>query len=385
MARGRLGSLARAARFAPLLLTGAVVACRPPGATTAAVPPSGWSEPAPRVRLVAQTEIPTGTRLEPLEVGGLSGLTYDRDGDLFYAVVDDPTSHPPPRVLRFRWHPGQPKHPEHPEQPEAAPALVDWLPLTQGGVPLPVEGTDPEGLARGADGDFFVSSEGDVKGGLGPWVAHFAASGEWLGRLTMPHAFDVGERRGIAHNRGFEALTLDGDGSLVAGAEGPLLQDLPAPPGELERTRLLRWDRPGTAATPHQWFYPVDPPHAKAPEAGKLEAAGLVEILPWRGGFLTLERSWVEGVGFALKLYETTLAGAEELGGVEAWGGRRARTARKRLIADFGSLGVPMDNYEALAWGPPGDDGKPLLVVMSDNNFNATESTYLLAFALTAD
>jgi hypothetical protein len=370
----RLASpLGRATRVVALVLTGAVVACRPAAVMTAAAPLSGWREPPPKVRLVARAEIPTGTRLEPHEVGGLSGLAYDRERDLLYAVVDDPTSHPPPRLLQFRWHPG------------AAPALVEWLPLTQGDGPLTVQGTDPEGLARGAEGDLFVSSEGDVKGGLGPWVARFSAGGQWLAQLPVPHAFDVGEGHGIAHNRGFEALTLDAEGALVAGAEGPLAQDLPTPTGELDRTRLLRWDLPASAGAPHQWFYPVDPPHANAPEPGKLEAAGLVEILPWRGRFLTLERSWVEGVGFAVKLYETTLASAEELGGVEAWGGLTARTARKRLLADFGSLGVPMDNYEAMAWGPAGDDGKPLLVVMSDNNFNATESTYLLAFALTAN
>src|SRR4051794_7384541 len=133
-----------------------LAACRP------GVPPRAGQAPKGVVRVVASARIATGTKLEGLEVGGLSALQYDRAADLFYAVVDDPKDHPPPRLLRFRWH------------PTGKPELVDWVALLEAdGSPLPVRGADLEGLARRADGSFFVSSEGDADHGIGPWVGRW--------------------------------------------------------------------------------------------------------------------------------------------------------------------------------------------------------------------
>jgi hypothetical protein len=365
-ARGRLHAVALASALA-------LAACRPTAVATAPAVAPGGREPA--VRLLAHAVVPTGTRLGPHEVGGLSGLVYDRRDDLFYAVVDDPNGHPPPRLLRLRWH------------PPAAPELLGWVTLTVGGGPLPGEGADLEGVARRADGELFVSSEGDAEDGLGPWVARFSAAGELRERLPLPAAFEPRAEHGAQQNRGFEALALEpGEGTLLAGTEGPLVQDEPAPAGEPARSRLLRWDL-GAAGDPRQWLYPLDPPHAPAPAPDKVRVAGLVEIVPFPPGphgghLLALERSFVADVGFAVKLYEATLDGAEEVTGAEALAGRPVRTVRKRLLADLGALGVPMDNYEGMAWGPAGEDGQPLLVVISDNNFNPAEQTYLLALRL---
>jgi len=351
-------------------------ACQPRAITTA--PAAAASAPAsPVVRLVAHAQIPTGTTFAGREVGGLSGLAYDRAADLLYAVVDDPTGHPPARLLRFRWHP--------PAQPE----LVDWLDLADDSGPLPTAGADLEGLARATTGELFVSSEGDVKAGIEPWVGDFDASGHLRRRLPLPEAFRLAaDHHGIRHNQGFEALTLASDHVLLAGIEGPLVQDDPAPPGEQARVRLLRWDLRKSSA-PSEWLYPIDPQHATPVGEAKFGVAGLVDLLPFAPAasgdrLLTLERSYVDGVGFAVKLFETSLAGAEEVTGTDAVASRAVRTATKRRLADFAALGVPIGNYEGLTWGPPGEDGAPLLIVIGDNNFNAPEGTNLAAFAIGA-
>jgi hypothetical protein len=355
-----------------------VPACRPPTAATSPAA-AALADAPPVVRLVVHAQLPTATKFAELEVGGLSGLAYDRAADLFYAVVDDPTSHPPARLLRFRWH------------PPAAPELVDWLPLANDGGALPTAGADLEGVARSTTGELFVSSEGDVKGKIGPWVGDFDATGHLRRRLPLPRAFRLAKRHGTAHNQGFEALTLDAaNDNLIAGAEGPLAQDQPPPPGELARVRVLRWDLRAPAA-PREWLYPIDPQHASPVGEAKFGVAGLVDLLPFSPGgeardghLLALERSYVDGVGFAVKLFEASLAGADEVTGFDAVAGRLLRPAVKRRLADFGALGVPIANYEGMAWGPAGTDGAPLLIVISDNNFNAPEGTNLAAFALGA-
>jgi hypothetical protein len=354
-----------------------VPACRPPAVATSAT--AALTGEPPAVRLVAHTQLPTGTKFANLEVGGLSGLAYDRGADLFYAVVDDPTSHPPARLLRFRWH------------PPAAAELVDWLELSGDQGALPTAGSDLEGVARGTTGELFVSSEGDVKGKIAPWVGDFDSTGHLRRRLPLPSAFRLAKDHGTAHNQGFEALTLDAaSDTLVAGTEGPLAQDQPPPAGELARVRLLRWDL-RAPAPPREWLYPIDPQHAAPVGEAKFGVAGLVDLLPFSPGadadardghLLALERSYVDGVGFAVKLFEASLAGADEVTGFEAVAGRALRPAAKRRLADFGALGVPIANYEGMAWGPQGEDGSPLLIVISDNNFNAPEGTNLAAFTL---
>jgi len=359
-----------------LLLTASLLAaasCRPSVIATA--PAAALAAEQPVVRLVAHAQLLTGTKLGELEVGGLSGLAYDPAADLLYAVVDDPHGHPPARLLRFRWH------------PPAAPELVDWLSLSDDKGPLPSAGADLEGVARTAAGELFVSSEGDVKAHIGPWIGDFDATGRLRRRLPLPRAFRLGKRHGTLHNQGFEALTLaPGGDALLAGAEGPLAQDQPPPAGELTRVRLLRWDL-RTRSAPHEWLYPIDPQHAAPVGEAKFGVAGLVDLLPFspdvaNGHLLALERSYVDGVGFAVKLFEASLAGADEVTSADALAARAVRTAAKRKLADFGALGVPIANYEGLAWGPAGDDGAPLLIVVSDNNFNAPEGTNLAAFAL---
>lgn len=348
--------------------TGTVAPAAPPEPASTQTPEAAPSAPA-ALRVVAHAVLPTGTAFAGHEVGGLSGLAYDRKADLFYAVSDDASGRPPARVLRFRWH------------PPAAPELVDWLQLTEEAGPLAGAGADLEGLARALDGELYVSSEGDVKQGIAPWVGRFDASGKLLGHLPLPEVFVPGEGHGVGRNAAFEALTLVAEKNLIAGTEGPLGQDEPPPPGELSRTRILRWDLESDRF-PDQWAYPLDPPHARTTLAKGVEVRGLVDLLYWKLRFLALERSYVDGVGFAVKLYETTFAGADRLDDATALAGRPVRTLAKRLLADFGSLGVPVDNYECMSWMPSGRPGEALLVVLSDNNFNAPSGTHLLALAL---
>lgn len=348
----------------PLLLA----ACRP-----AASPRAAGAGPGV-VRVVASARIVTGTKLDGLEVGGLSALQYDRKADLFYAVVDDPTGHPPARLLRFRWHPGG--------QPE----LVDWVKLLQeDGSPLPARGADLEGLARGADGTFFVSSEGDADHGIGPWVGRWNAQALLQEKLPVPDAFAPRAGHGIHDNQGFEALTLlPGENALIAGTEGALYQDQPGPPDAPARGRILEWDLQA-GGPPREWLYPLDLPVGEPRKPGGLKISGLVDLLPWPAygeRMLALERSFVDGIGVGLHLYEMTLAGAEEVTGQDALASRPVRLARKRLLADFGRLHVPMDNYEGMAWGPASEDGKPFLIVVCDNNFNGIQQSYLLALSL---
>jgi hypothetical protein len=53
------------------------------------------------------------------------------------------------------------------------------------------------------------------------------------------------------------------------------------------------------------------------------------------------------------------------------------------MVADFEQdLGVDPDNLEGMAWGPTLPDGRALLIVISDNNFNPDQTTQFIALAV---
>lgn len=361
--RARVGAGGLALALALLAAGCATPARRPaPSAADAARPA--------RPYVVAHVTIPTGTRAFGQVIGGLSGLAYDGAADAFLAVLDDPRKSPPTRLLRFRWH------------PPARPEPLGWITLTEGGAPLPPEGADLEGLALLPDGSLLVSSEGDVDDGIPPWVGRFDRDGELLERLPVPAHFTPGAESGPPVNAAFEALAVDvAVRRIVAGSEGELRQDArPGLPRLPRRARLLSWGL-DTPDEPREWLYPLDDPHALSPVPGGLRVAGLVDLLPEASGtFLALERSFVAGMGFALRLYRLDLSGATEVTG-RAPAPADAVTGRKRLLADLGPLGVPLDNYEAMAWGPSGPDGRRLLVVLADNNFREEQDTHLVALS----
>jgi len=114
--------------------------------------------------------------------------------------------------------------------------------------------------------------------------------------------------------------------------------------------------------------------------------SGLVELLPLNNEFLlSMERSFsvgAPGTGNEIKLYSVALPGATNVLGVPSLAGLDVRPAEKSLLFDLGSLGIPLDNVEGMTLGPKLPDGRQSLVLVSDNNFAASQFTQFLLFAI---
>jgi 3-phytase len=95
------------------------------------------------------------------------------------------------------------------------------------------------------------------------------------------------------------------------------------------------------------------------------------ELLPLGDDeLIAMERSFsvgAPGTGNKIKLYDVSL---------------RGHVARKRLILNLDDLGIPLDNVEGITFGPRLRDGRQSLVLVSDNNFAASQFTQFLAFAV---
>jgi hypothetical protein len=115
-----------------------------------------------------------------------------------------------------------------------------------------------------------------------------------------------------------------------------------------------------------------------------------VELLPLNNEFLiAMERSFsvggtATGTGNSIKLYRVALPGATNVNGVWSLAAAldQLRPAQKTLLLDLDTLGIPLDNVEGMTLGPTLPDGRRALVLVSDNNFAASQFTQFLLFAL---
>ena len=97
---------------------------------------------------------------------------------------------------------------------------------------------------------------------------------------------------------------------------------------------------------------------------------------------LVLERDYSAGAGFGARLYRADLRSGSDTLGVQALQPGNHTPLQKTLLLDFATLGLAtVDNLEGMAWAAPLPSGERVLVLVSDDNFNAAQSTQWLALA----
>lgn len=343
----------------------------------------GESVPA-AVELLGVVTWPTGTMVFDTQLGGLSALTYDPDGDVYYALSDDRGMRGPPRAYRLTVDLADGRL-----QPED----VTWqavIPLRTGtGDLFSTNSIDPEGIAFAGD-RLWVASEGNgsMQPPLPPAIFAFTLNGDFIISLSIPEKFLPGRGYGARNNRAFEGLTLTPDGRyLVAAMENALRQD--GPNASLEEASPARWlwlDA-ATGEPVREVVYIVEPvPFAPLFEGGQRNN-GLSDLLALdsEGHFLALERGFAVGRGNSIRIYWVDTTGASEVQTVDSLPQPLGdiQPAAKALVVDLGTLGFRPDNVEGMALGPRLADGRQVLLLVSDNNFSPAQVTQLIALALT--
>jgi len=80
-----------------------------------------------------------------------------------------------------------------------------------------------------------------------------------------------------------------------------------------------------------------------------------------------------------VRLYRIEIDESRDVSGVSSLEGA-TEPLTKELVVDLGALGVPLENLEGMTFGPPLPDGRRLLVLVSDNNFDAPRQRTLFLF-----
>jgi hypothetical protein len=118
---------------------------------------------------------------------------------------------------------------------------------------------------------------------------------------------------------------------------------------------------------------------------------GLVDLLPLgKKSMLTMERSFsvgAPGTGNKVKLFRVALKGADDISRFNSLAGLFGAIdpVQKTLLLDLDVLGILLDNVEGMTFGPTLRDGRRTLLLVSDNNFAATQFTQFLLFAYGSD
>jgi 3-phytase len=309
-----------------------------------------------------QAIVPTSTTFANTIVGGLSSITYDEKRGVYHTIADDPAD------VRFY---------------TVSLDIRDGR-LSNGDVrlesvtrllapPYSADNVDPEGLALTKDRQLIFTSEGIAARGVAPFVRRYDLNGNFKGDLPVPPEFLPTPTQGVRQNLGFESAGVHGQ-FLFTATENALVQDGPAATVDNgSAARILRYNL-RSGRLDRQWTYLTDPIAEPPNPATAFAVNGVVELLPLNSRFLiAMERSFSVGApdtGNTIKLFLVAL-------------GPHGKTY-KRLILNLDTLGIPLDNVEGLTFGPRLRDGRQSLVLVSDNNFAATQFTQFLLFATPA-
>ncbi|NEO83017.1 MAG: esterase-like activity of phytase family protein [Spirulina sp. SIO3F2] len=344
------------------------------------------------VSFLGEVQLPK-QEVEGTPVGGISGITFDRQTQKYYALSDDRSNLAPARfyTLSLDW-----------PNPEQAPDAVIIEQVTTlkdaNGAEFAPGSLDPEAIALSPRGSVFISSEGDVKHKIAPWIKEFdLATGQEHSTVRLPARFlpespirEEDPPHGIQNNLAFESLTLNWTGlsaedpfRLFTVPEAPLVQDrIPAESEENQgRLRLLHYvvNPVGDPVIVSENAYLLEPPPQLALSHGLSELLAL----DTEGYLLSLERSFSLS-GITARLFQVVAGNATDTSRIAILGGPLSTVTplKKQLLLDLTDLEIYLDNLEAMTLGPQLPDGSRLLVLVSDDNFDKQQVTQFLFFRL---
>jgi hypothetical protein len=353
---------------------------------------------APKLRLIGHTTLAHKLQFQGTTVGGLSGLDYDKERGVYYALSDDRSDYSPARFYTLKL----PLTPQGMGSPEL---LRSTVLLAPNGKPYPNRRTasadspdvpDPESIRlRSATNTLYWASEGDAKRSMPAFVREMRMDGSYSSQLPLPAmlAFSANGTTGLRDNKALEGLSFSPSGdTLWLATEAALLQDGPAPGvgvagGPIRLTqfavhsgqpfRQIAYLPDAVPAAPV--VAGVRPPAAVTPSG--LSDNGISEIwMASETGMLVLERAWAYGVGNSVRLYWLDTEDADDVMELPSLAGAAFKPAAKTLLLDFQTLGLPhLDNLEGMTRGPTLPNGNPTLVFVSDDNFNSSQVTQFIA------
>ena len=357
---------------------------------------------------LGQQIVASGTPFAGTTVGGLSGIDYVAASGRYVAISDDRSAVNPARFYELSLDIGKFQRSAAPGMAGVAFNAVTTIQTPAGG-PFALNTVDPESLRfNAASGTYYWSNEGQrsAAGLQAPTVREMRSDGSHVRDFAVPQRYlpsgsaagTAAGDRGVANNLAFESLTVSIDGkTLYTATENALVQDGPtATVTGGSSARLLSFDVASGAAGA-EYIYQVGPVALPPQPAGGFATNGLTDLLAIGDRqFIAIERSFAAGAvtpgtpvtGNTIRLYHVDARNATDVSGLDSIAGVAGLQAvQKTLLLDLSDLrnddgsALALDNIEGLTLGPL-VDGKQTLMLVSDNNFAASQFTQFVALSI---
>jgi len=371
-----------------IALTVALAACGSPPALDR--PRTAAGPTRPTLSFVADAVIPFAGRATGLEFGGLSGLVFDPDAERWIGVSDDRQS---PRwfTLDVRFTPAG-------LAIDVGPAVLAEDASWNREAPPTL---DLESVGLLPNGDLLAGSEGDLVAGVRHphAVVRLTRDGRFVHAVPLPTHYlgdpDGTRPHGLRDNLGFEGMAISPEGTRAwLAAENPLAQDDDKPTIIAgARTRLLELVAEGDTLTARREFVYEIAASGRPVAIGAdavLADQGVVALL-WIADdeLLSMERAFLRDAASGVsvvRIFHVHMADAEDVSAVPSLRARpHARPVTKTLVLDLADLApalrpslARLDNFEAMAWGPPLPDGTRTILIASDDNFSRRQQNAFL-------
>ena len=342
-----------------------------------------------KLKLIGDQNIPTGEKFKETEIGGLSGLVWDKEKNKILAISDDRGNVNDPRFYEFDLKLDEKTF-------KVTPTDVVIL-KNKDGKPFAKNITDLEGIAL-FKGDVLVSSEGWInkEPPINPEVFQFTRAGLYKSNLEIPEQFlnvkDV-SRFGPRDNQVFEGLSITKDGKTVwVGTEEALEQDdRTSAPNYASTIRLIQYKD----------LKPVKQVAYKLEKVPSIKVAGLTvgetglsDMLAIDDNhFYSIERSYLPlAKKTVIRLFKNSIdSSTTDISKMDSINKdlKKIKTVDKELIADLEDFKGQMttkfqdlDNIEGICFGPTLPNGHETIILVSDNNFRKNQRTQFLAFEI---
>jgi hypothetical protein len=338
------------------------------------------------LRFIGDINFPTGEKFQDTIIGGLSGITYDKDQKKFLAVSDDKSQVNEARFYEFDFTLTDKTF-------SVKPASVVKLKNANNAY-FKKNDTDFEGITLYGN-DVLISSEGAINAGKSPEFYRFSRTGEFKDLLPVPDKFLLPKKYradapyGSRDNLSFEALSTALDGSVTyLGSEDALLQDGPtATSTDNSFTRIIIYKGLKPSMEIAYQLEKVETPTVLNVTAGM---NGLVDIAAIDDkNFFTMERSYLPLKNKnIIRIFRCTITDkTTDISPMDSIKKATYKAVDKVLVADLDSFIANMnphnlDNIEGITFGPSLPNGNQTLIVVSDNNFSPTQRTLFMAFEL---
>ncbi|HEV8505720.1 MAG TPA: esterase-like activity of phytase family protein [Chitinophagaceae bacterium] len=344
----------------------------------------------PQLKFLGEYDVPNGKQFKGTTIGGLSGIDYDANNDIYYMISDDRSAINPARFYTAKVHLKE-------NQIDSVEFIDVKTFLQRDGTPYPnstqdpLHTPDPEEIRYNPLKDELVwSSEGERRPTNNiledPSVVAIDRNGNYKDSFELPANMHIqATENGPRQNSVFEGLAFSADYKyLYVSVEEPIYEDGPRAGANDSAAwiRIIKFDTEKRNQVA-QFAYKIEPVAYAAAPPNSFKINGVSAILPaGENKLLVVERSFSTGrLACTIRVFLADVNEATDILNTNSLISQpAAKPVSKKLILNMDDLGRYIDNIEGVTWGPALPNGHKSLLFLADNNFSALERTQLLLF-----